>query len=355
MADDIIKEVKGFVDPGSNVDPIRGGIVEDVQGKAFNEIQAREIKQPDWIPPTVLKNEELDPAKVFDLKIPERFDIQPDSTVWNEGMITKGTSDVINNRSSVDQTKTNARSSYLTEIKNRENPSKVGFQTANGVSKFMPIASSEGTGPDKDIMSKFEIGYGIKIPKVWLGADEDKWPVVQGVSVNIRNGLTDEQATAMSKDIMDKSYASAGKTVSGWKNLSENEKTYWADLAYNGGSGAIKKNKRAMKAAEKGLSVEAMIDVFHFIGSGGKRSRGLLNRRLSMYNQAALSISGAPVATSYEVKDGLVFIQFANGFMTNKISKKMSDKITKNGNKYIMKEPFEKGSWKADKIYKFER
>jgi len=350
-----IKGVGGFLKPGSNIDPIRGKIVESVKGKAFEEIQKREVKQPDWIPPTIPKHEEIDTAEVFDLRIPEQFNIQPDKTVWNEQMLEKSFSDVLNDKTNTDQTKTNARSVHLGEVKDLENRHRVGLETVNNVSKFIPIKSLEGTGPDKETMSGFEIGYGIKIPKAWLADDESKWPVVQGVSVNVKNGITDEQATAMTKDLLDKAYKDAKSEVNGWNTLSEREKSFWADLTYNGGKGAIAKNTKAVAASKKGLSVEAMIGVFNFIKADGKHRRGLLNRRLSMYNQAALSISGAPVASSYEIKDGLVNIQFSNGFMTNKVSKSFAKKINNNKKIYTIKAKLDNGSYKVDKNYNFER
>ncbi len=355
LANENINAVGGFLKPGANVKPIRGDIVESVKGEAFEEIQKREVKQPDWIPPTIPKHEEIDTAEVFDLKIPDAFNIRADKTVWSEQMVEKSYREVLGNKTNVDQTETNARSVHLNEVKGLENDKRVGLETLGGVSKFMPIESIEGTGPDKENMSKFEIGYGVKIPKSWLTDDESKWPVVQGVSVNIKNGITDEQATAMTKDLLDKSYKSASKSVSGWEKLSEREKSFWADLTYNGGSGAIAKNTKAVEASKKGLTVEAMINVFNFIKAGNKQRRGLLNRRLSMYNQAALSITGAPVASSYEIKDGSVNIQFSNGFMTNKVSKRLADKINGNKKTYTIKAKLKDGSYKVDKNYNFER
>lgn len=212
-----------------------------------------------------------------------------------------------------------ARSGHLRDLTAFENAQKEGLVKSSTGNKWMPIKSGEGRGPDKN-MSFYEIGHGIKIHEDWLGTDKSKWPTVKGVKVDVSQGLTEDQEEAFVGQLLDKSYVAAKEKISTWDDLSENAKVFWGDLAYNGGAGAIDKNPKAKAAVENGYSVEGMILALDYIGSAGKPSRGLLNRRISMYNQAASEINGAPIIEEYKFGDEIK-VKFAHGFMTEKVSK----------------------------------
>lgn len=218
-----------------------------------------------------------------------------------------------------------ARSSHLQDLMKFENAQNKGLvKTATG-SKWMPIKSGEGRGPDKS-MSEYEIGHGIKIPESWMSDNKRDWPMVRGVKVNIKEGLTKDQEESLVRDLLEKSYTQAEKVIPGWKDISENEKTFWGDFIYNGGKGVLDKNPKAKAALAKGNTTEAMIRSLDFIGSAGKPARGLLKRRISMYNKAASEINGAPIIEEYtfgpEIK-----VKFAHGFMDDKVSNKFLSNV----------------------------
>jgi hypothetical protein len=223
-----------------------------------------------------------------------------------------------------------ARKDYVQELKAFENPNKKGFVSSETGKRFMPIKSSEGRGPDKS-MSDSEIGYGIKIPEKWLSNNPKDWPMIDGLKVNVREGITEQQAESLMNDMISKSYDSASKKLSTWEDMTEREKVFWADLTYNGGDKAIYKNPSAKAAADKGYTVEGMILALDFIRSGGKRSRGLLRRRLNMYNQAALEMSGVPIVEQYDFSDAGINLKFSTPFMTDKVSKKFKKKVDSEG------------------------
>lgn len=240
-----------------------------------------------------------------------------------------------------------AREQHWNLVKDYENSRDKGLtQTATGT-KFFPIDSIEGEGPDKSMSTK-EIGYGIKIPDSWLEDDRNKWPVVGGVPVNVKEGITEEQAKAMSMEIVDKSYKQASNTLTKtWDDMTEMEKAYWADLTYNGGEDAINKNPKAKAATLAGYTVEGLVKSLDYIKAGGRPLRGLLNRRITMYNKAALEISGAPIIEQYVFGDD-IRVKFASKFMTKKVSKKYSEKLNSDKDGWFT---IRKGGNKGDRVY----
>jgi len=219
---------------------------------------------------------------------------------------------------------------YLGMLQKMENAQQKGKQTGQGgASKFFPFEALEGKGPDASIFSKYEIGYGNKIPEEWLSDKPEKWPVIDGVPVNVKDGLTDRQA----QSLMQKSLDSAAKAVStklkGYDDMTAWEKQYWIDLAYNGGHGVVKRNPKAAKAAKQGYTAESLIRTFDYIGGGGAKLRGLLNRRLNMFNNASSEISGLPAVEEYSWGPEGVKVKFAAEITTDKVSKRFRDRINK--------------------------
>jgi len=242
---------------------------------------------------------------------------------------------------------------HLNTLKKLENGAKKGFVKAPDGDKFMPIASGEGEGPDKG-MSTMEIGYGTKIPDKWLSTNKEYWPIVDGVKIDVSKGITEDQELSMRKANLDKSYKAAAPKLKAWKDMTGMEKMFWGDLSYNGGAAAIDKNPKAKAAANEGRTIEAMVLALDYIKSAGKASRGLLNRRVSMYNQAALENTGAPVIEEYEFGE-TIKVKFSTPFMTNKVGRGFAEKINKNDLWYtVTKGSGPTISQKADKNFNFE-
>lgn len=218
-----------------------------------------------------------------------------------------------------------AQNDYLTRIRTLENADQKGKKG----NKFYPIESLEGTGPDGDVFSDKELGYGIKVMKEWLEDDPKGWPMIDGVPVNVQDGITEQQARSLTQSAIDKARESASKKIPKYDDMTAYEKQYWTDLTYNGGTAISKRNPKAMKAAEAGYSGEAMIKTFDYIKAGGSKTRGLLNRRLNMFNEASSEISGLPVVEEYQWGEDGVKIKFASKIESDKVSKKFRDKINK--------------------------
>lgn len=268
----------------------------------------------------------------FDLGKPSDYDLRTDAEVEQEETDALRDAEITDigmeeQTLGVKTTESRAKVEHLNEVKALENPREKGLVKGQGSERFMPFESVEGTGPDSG-MSKYEIGYGIKIPKTWLSKDKRSWPTIDGVVVDISKGITKEQAESLSKKSLDKSYKAAKKRLTKWDDMTNKEHAFWGDITYNGGDGAINKNPKAKAKANEGYTVEAMVLALDFIKMGKTPSRGLLNRRLTMYNQAALEVTGAPIIDQYKFGKNIQ-IKFAYNFMTDKVSKKFSDKIKK--------------------------
>jgi len=245
-----------------------------------------------------------------------------------------------------------AKREHLEDVKIAENAGAKGYVKSTSGARFMPFDSLEGQGPDKG-MSKQEIGYGIKIPKVWFSKDKKKWPKIDGVPVDISKGITEEQATTMLRDVLEDSDKTAKTKLSKWSDMTAQEKVFWSDLTYNMGAKAIDKNPKAKAAANAGRTVEAMVLALDSIRAAGKPLPGLLNRRLTRYNQAALEITGAPVVEEYNFGEEIK-IKFSSDFMTDKVSPKFAKKIKANdGWLTISKGGVDSFVKKADDNFKF--
>lgn len=271
--------------------------------------------------------EGLSPADL--IKLPENLPgttTQSDSSQLQAGI----DSSMRDGSFAVKKTKYSATQSLVEDIKRRENPQQKGLTTSpSGEKVFMPFNSMEGRGSDK-ANSVMEIGYGTKILEAWLSKDKSKWPVVDGVPVDVSKGITMQQAASMARASLDTSFKAAKGKVAGWDEATEMQKKYWIDLAYNGGPAVFERNPNAMKALQNGFGIEGMIRTLDYIKAGGKVVRGLLNRRLSMYNEAALEHAGAPVVTEY-VFGPDIKVKFGSKFLTKGMSSAMSKKINDAG------------------------
>jgi GH24 family phage-related lysozyme (muramidase) len=167
----------------------------------------------------------------------------------------------------------------------------------------------------------------------WLKDDPKGWPVIDGVPTDVRKGLTVPQVDSLLSMRAGKDRAVASSQLKTWTDMTEQEKLGWMDLTYNGGSGAIKLNPKARAAANAGYTMEGLARLFDYTKAGNKRYRGLLKRRLNHYNQAALSVTGAPVVEEYKWGEE-VWVKFSSSLRSEKFSKKFRDKINKNDGWY---------------------
>lgn len=250
-----------------------------------------------------------------------------------------------------------AWSDYFENLKRRENGENKGLTSGpQGQQVFMPIESLEGHGPDGEVFSTLEIGYGTKIPQSWLTDEQSEWPVIDGVPVDVRAGITVQQANSLARESLSKAEAFVKGKVKDYESLTSYEKLFWTDLVYNGGQKAIAKNPKAKKAMDKGFSGEAMIRVFDFIGTAGKKTRGLLNRRVSSYNKAAAETTGLPLVDTIEW-GSQIRVRFTSNIHSDKVSDKFSKSINDNGGWYTVttgpKGLEGKKIFQADKNYQF--
>jgi hypothetical protein len=264
-------------------------------------------------------------------------DTRPDSVIKSERdrqLADAGIAeqDIVEDRLGVTSTRGQAMSSYIDSIKKHEIPTKKGYVSQGGVNKFMMYKSIEEAKVPG--LSEYEIGYGIKVKDDWLSDDRNKWPLIDGVRVNVREGLTVPQVDSLLEMRAEKDRDVASALLSKWSTMTEEEKIGWQDLTYNGGSKAIKINKNARAAANKGYTMEGLVRVFDYIRAGDRRYRGLLKRRLNVYNKAALSVTGAPVVEEYKWSKDSVMVKFSSELRSEKFSKEFRDKINKNGGWY---------------------
>lgn len=201
------------------------------------------------------------------------------------------------------------KTDFMERVKVNENASQEGLR--NG--RFYPINSTEGKG-DLNPTGQ-EIGYGMVIKPEWLGNDRSKWPVINGTPVDVKRGLTPEQMDTFLSDKVDEVSGEMAKIVPKWDELAPQVQMYFVDFGFNTGASALKaKNPTAFKALEEGQPLDAMVATFNYwnITKGGQKtaSRGLLNRRLNEYNEAARGL-GIPEVESYQWGGGRAKIKFS--------------------------------------------
>lgn len=259
----------------------------------------------------------------------------------------------INGKGSGMVSKAGAVQRYHKELMSWENPNESGLQG----DKFMPFKSIEGRGSDPD-NSEYEIGYGIKIRQSWISDNRKDWPVINGVHTDIRDGISRELAEQWCYEMQNQAYSSAKEQIntSSWDKMVEPERTFWTDLVYNGGPKSIDANTKAKAAMDKGYSVEAMLKCLNYINASGKPMRGLLNRRISRYNSAALDMPGVPTIESYTVKGEEVELKFASSFSSPKVSDKYKEHLN-SGNSMTLKVKagMKKGEYKSERDFSFRK
>lgn len=311
---------------------------------------AAEVQAPLVTPPDLSY---LDAAKIDygqDLYAPEPKQPKPTAMKAEPKHIY---ADMKKGKFNVSISRETAEGNFIGSIKKWENPDDHGLTGKGASAKYMPFRSPEGDAGNKK-MTEFEIGAGIKIRKSWMSDNPNNWPKIAGVPTDVRKGLNTQQLTDFVGQIA-QSNIKAVKKLPKYDNLNESEKMFWADLAYNAGSGSFKANPGAMKAMRAGHTIEAEIRTFDFVNTtiGGKKiaMRGLLKRRISRYNEVARATEGVPAVKGYTWDQGNVKVKFAYpGFMSDKVSKEFGGKVDKDG---WMKIPIKNvASPKKGKVYK---
>jgi GH24 family phage-related lysozyme (muramidase) len=375
MINDILNSIGSFLSGGGDPKTIRSSILDalsndDILEQDTMDAKPQEdpgIKQP--LLPEVARFSNQTGFEVPDYEDAEstenplepffKVDTRPDSVIKAERdrqLADAGIAeqDIVEDRLGLTQNRGQAMKEYIDRIKKLENPEKKGFITEGGVGKFMMFKSiDEAKVPG---LSEYEIGYGIKVKDDWLKPDKTKWTKINGVYVDVTKGLTVEQVDTLLENRAGKDRAVASSLLNKWGDMTEQEKSAWTDLTYNGGSKAIRINKNARAAANKGYTLEGLVKLFDYIRAGKNRYRGLLKRRINVYNKAALSVTGAPIVEEYKWGAEEVMVKFSSSLRSEKFSKAFSDKINKKDGWYTVPTKGE-GKSKTFKVgdgYQFE-
>jgi len=345
MIDKIMNSIGEFLGQGASQDSIRQRILDNL-GPAETPVpepvvqeEPAPVKQP-MVPdmPNVTAPDVMDDMRIHEEEIDEtlsdfepvdvrgqweikaaderkRLDNDPDAAI--ERLTT--------NRGGLTRNKGQANTMYMDMLKKAENPDMKGLTTVNGEKRFMMIKSPKEK--KEDGQSEYEIGYGIKVLDDWLSDDPKKWLKINDIPVNVKEGLTQEQVDTLLQERIGKDRAVTSSQLNHWDNMTEEEKIGWQDLTYNGGIGLLKSSSQAKTAANKGYTMEGLVKLTHFTRAGSQRYRGLLKRRINNYNQAALSVTGAPVIEKYEFGPKGIRIKFSSKLMGPKFSKGFKDKV----------------------------
>ena len=334
---DILSSVEQFLSGGGDPGFIRNSILNalppDTNPKPQPET-AQPLKQP-VLPDTpsikadaIIDEYDIDsiPDSIPDMSKYKRWDIIDNMNYETafQHMLKGGLT--------LTRTKGQALSMYLDALKRQENSSNEGLTTIGGQKKFMMFQSL----PEKREkgQSEYEIGYGIKVMDDWLGDDPNKWLKVHGVPIDVREGLTMDQVNTIMMDRIMKDQATTSTQLQTWDKMTEEERIGWQDLVYNGGLGLLKAPSQAKSAADKGYTLEGLAKLSHFTRAGSTHYRGLLTRRLNMYNKAALSVSGAPVIEKYQWGENGIKIKFSSKLVSDKFSNKFKKEVNDNGGWY---------------------
>lgn len=255
----------------------------------------------------------------------ESTPVEPTGKPWykESGMATQAMAD---GNTVAQSTTESAKQDLFDSLKVSENDGNKGFRMTNSGNRFMPFESLEG---DKGDMSKYEIGYGIKIPKKWMSDNQKDWLVLDGEPIDVRKGITQEQADRLLEERMNLAVNAASK-VPNFDKMTPKGQMYFADFLYNLGDDGMQRNPKSLKALKAGYTTEAIALTLDAIRAKGKPYRGLLERRIKGYNEAALEIAGAPTIEKYEYGSS-VRVKFAYPFMTDTVSKKFNKQVGEDG------------------------
>lgn len=339
MIDKIMESIKGFLGSGADEANIHNKISEGMQSN-----QPAPLKQPMAPDALTVKVDDdmfnLDTGQLdVNTNLPGFMDetIDPDvdadeEAQSHENAVDRAMRAVTEGWGGVTRNKSQANGMYMDIIKKHENPGNKGLTNVNGVPTFMMFKSQYEK--KEEGQSEFEIGYGIKVQNAWLSDSPDKWMKINDIPVDVRKGLTMQQTEDFLKSRMRQDRKDAKANLPTWGNMTEEEKMGWQDLTYNGGSGLLQADSQAKAAATAGYTMEGLAKLSHFTRAGTARYRGLLSRRLNMYNHAALSVSGAPVIEEYTWGPNGIRIKFSSDLISDKFSPSFKKKVSASGGWY---------------------
>ncbi len=226
--------------------------------------------------------------------------------------------------------------SFVERLKLTENGLKKGF---NNATKTWSAIESKLDSKKLNPVGK-EIGYGVVIRPEWVGSDESKYPVVDGVPVNVNKPITDRQAVGLLENAMGEKLDQLKGEYKEIEKLGANSQIFWLDFAYNAGVSAIKgsssKPHKMYQYLKAGQPAAAALETFNYWNANGIPLRGLHDRRIKAWNQMA-SAEGLPLVTDYEWGSGGSTVYFSDNFdesdgvphMTGKnVRRYLSSKIT---------------------------
>lgn len=202
-------------------------------------------------------------------------------------------------------------------IKQSENGIKAGYNPTNNV--WTPYDSDVGSD------GKDAVAYGHKLTKE---EKESGFIEIDGQAVRYRDGeseLTERKATKLMQQDMAAKEGTLKHKISGFDSLPYGVKNAFIDSAYNLGTNFIEKNPRANKAFKRKDYATGFIYMLDAINDGGKRTRGLLARRVSAYN----GIKDTNNIDKYRVGEDGSFLVHFNG--TDKLSKRVVNKVDSGG------------------------
>ncbi len=231
---------------------------------------------------------------------------------------------------------------FVERLKLTENGLKKGF---NNSTKMWSAIESKLDSKELNPTGK-EIGYGVVIRPEWVGDDESKYPIVDGVPVDVNKPITDRQAVGLLENVMCEKLNELKKAYKEISELPPSSQMLWLDFAYNAGTGAIKGNgskpNKMYQYLKEGKPIAAALETFNYWNANGVPLRGLHDRRIKAWNQMAKA-EGLPLVTEYEWGSGGSTVYFNDMFseadgvldMVGKSSKRyLSSKITSPTKRY---------------------
>lgn len=202
-------------------------------------------------------------------------------------------------------------------IKASENGVRAGYSSFHRV--WTPYDSDVGTS------GKDTIAYGHKLTKE---EKESGFIEIDGQAVRYKDGeseLTDRKATKLMQQDMKAKGEALKHKVGGFSSLPHGVKNAFIDTAYNLGTNFMEKNPRAHKAFSYGDYATGFIYMLDAVNDGGKRTRGLLARRIAAYN----GIKGTNKINKYKVNEDGSFLVHFDG--TDELAKRVSSKVGDDG------------------------
>lgn len=206
-------------------------------------------------------------------------------------------------------------------LMNNENPNKAGWDKNTKV--FRPYDSDTGTeGTDT-------IGYGHYITP----EERQRGYIMVGENAIPFQGADSQMTAQLAEKLLRQDMASHKPATNGWdtsfEDLPAGVQFGLQDSAFNLGKNFLSKNPTANSEFKKGDYNAGFIQLFTADSEGGKRSKGVFQRRVIAYNTAAVDQGWATVDKISVSEDGETRVRFSGDLST--ISPKMRPIIDQQG------------------------